>query len=226
MDEVIFVDDDFEQLQSLQYSTNTVQSYDLGQQSFHPGGTKRTHNGVIIRQVHQRERPATDFYTSQTAVESATPVPIINSNNEVVDPAQVESVIVDGQDIFFIQEVEDNDSESTGAPLEPHPTGGAQSKLTLPVFDVDSDEEENNISQQGGPSSEQEMLDDYYDVDPVELSDIWNDLITANQEILILLELQDLKHHIVDARQVESQITDVVSNPGMLKVFILFVFFC
>ncbi|KAL1390262.1 hypothetical protein pipiens_012475 [Culex pipiens pipiens] len=56
------------------------------------------------------------------------------------------------------------------------------------------------------PEEEVPAVGDHYGVEPLKLPEIWNDLITANQEILILHELQDLKHYIVDARKIEDQL--------------------
>ncbi|XP_055626638.1 PR domain zinc finger protein 4-like [Toxorhynchites rutilus septentrionalis] len=192
MDEVILVDDDFEQLQALEQPTITGLGNGLAQPCIRMGGTKRAHNGVFIRQI----QPG-------------------NTDQELVDPAQAAAVIYDGQDIFFIQEVDDdNDAELAEVveiPLDPN-AHCSESDSTISVFDVGSDEE-NIIPQQGKSFLEQEAseaLDDCHDVDPTELSDIWNDLITANQEILILLELQDLKLHIIDARRIENQLSDIM----------------
>ncbi|KAL1394871.1 hypothetical protein pipiens_011646 [Culex pipiens pipiens] len=56
------------------------------------------------------------------------------------------------------------------------------------------------------PEEEVPAVYDHCGVEPLKLPEIWNDLITANQEILILRKWHDLKHHIVDARKIEDQL--------------------
>ncbi|XP_062561145.1 zinc finger protein 92-like [Armigeres subalbatus] len=147
-------------------------------------GVKRTSNGAKVvptKKNHPRAIPEPD------------------------PPVQCSSsVIVDGQDVYYIQEVGDDSSEAIGLTAEDVPYLNSDAIVSLDDDGTDTDE--------APEGQEQQLLKDeqeYYNVEPLELSDVWNDLITANQEILILLELSDLKDHIVDARRIEEQIKDM-----------------
>ncbi|XP_053688315.1 transcriptional repressor CTCFL [Sabethes cyaneus] len=150
--------------------------------------SKRSSNGTIIP---SQSLPATGSVAHENVLVHELPAISDIAAPAVIATDQFDSVIVDGQDVFIIQELDEESSQ-------PQP----------PVFEVESDEGLVDFK----PSTEEitSSKDDYYDVDPLELSDIWNDLITANQEILILLELQDLKHHIVDARCIEDQMQNML----------------
>lgn len=146
-------------------------------------GVKRTRNGDKIppaKVLVPQTIPASDQYSS--------------------------SVIVDGQDVYYIQEVDDASSES----VEQVPYLDPNAIMSFAEEDDDDGTDTDDAPEvpDERPLTEEE---EYYNVEPLELSDIWNDLITANQEILILLELSDLKDHIVDARRIEEQIRDMVS---------------
>lgn len=119
------------------------------------------------------------------------------------------SIIVDGQDVYYIQEVDDGSSESTEQVpyLDPN--------AIMSYAGDDGNGLDDGADTDEAPETLRTLLTDeeeYYNVEPLELSDIWNDLITANQEILILLELSDLKEHIVDARRIEEQIRDMACD--------------
>ncbi|XP_065093833.1 zinc finger protein 236-like [Ochlerotatus camptorhynchus] len=156
-------------------------------------GTKRTRNGT-------RVLPAADMIPQ--IVEAPEPSAALED-----DPAEYgSSVIVDGQDIYYIQEVQDDSDQAVLVPDdEPEFQYLQPNTIVSGYVGSDSDEapELTDVEQQLAETEE------YFRVEPMELSDIWNDLITANQEILILLELSDLKHHIVDARRIEVQIRDM-----------------
>lgn len=142
-------------------------------------------------------------------VEAPGPSPVLVED----DPTDYgSSVIVTGQDVFYIQEVDDGTNEQAVLEVpddEPEeiqympPPGAIVAEGYVNGSDTDEAGEHADVEQQLAEA------EDYYKVEPMELSDIWNDLITANQEILILLELSDLKHHIVDARKIEEQMRDM-----------------
>nr|XP_019529194.2 zinc finger protein Xfin-like [Aedes albopictus] len=147
-------------------------------------GVKRTRNGDKIPPANvsiPQTIPASDQYSS--------------------------SVIVDGQDVYYIQEVDDASSESVEQ--VPYLNPNAIMSFTEDDDDDGTDTDDAPEVPEERPLTEEE---EYYNVEPLELSDIWNDLITANQEILILLELSDLKDHIVDARRIEEQIRDMACD--------------
>lgn len=161
-------------------------------------GTKRTRNGA-------RVLPAADM------VPQAFAAPGPSAEVQVQDPTDYSSsVIVDGQDVYYIQELEEDNSDQAVIVPDDEPevvqyVQQQQPNMIVPGYveeGVDSPEL-NDIEQ------EIDDAEEYYKVEPLELSDIWNDLITANQEILILLELSDLKAHIVDARRIEEKIRDM-----------------
>lgn len=115
------------------------------------------------------------------------------------------SIIVDGQDVYYIQEVDDGSGES----VEQVPYLDPNAIMAYADEDGTDTDDAPETPEERPPLTEEE---EYYNVEPLELSDIWNDLITANQEILILLELSDLKDHIVDARRIEEQIRDMACD--------------
>ncbi|XP_058463387.1 myoneurin-like [Malaya genurostris] len=198
--EVIFIDDDLEQIQP----------------SVRPGpytrrATKRSRNGTLIRQ-DQQGQPASYSnvsYIYELPLITEPSVPTISVPPSA--PDQYESVIVNGQDVFIIEELEDGAAQQNVAVPEIIYEQCFTSQHNSAEFETETDIDR-TLSQTEIilPKENLPEADDYYEVNPMELSDIWNDLITANQEILILLELQDLKHHIVDARQIEDQLKNMV----------------
>lgn len=154
-------------------------------QSVRDRGVKRTRNGAKV--------------LPQKATIPTGAVP------EAIIPDQYSSsVIVDGQDVYYIQEVDDESSEA----VEEFPYLNPNAILSYVDDDGTDTDDALEVPEEQPLTDEQE----YYNVEPLELSDIWNDLITANQEILILLELPDLKDHIVDARRIEEQIKDMACD--------------
>ncbi|XP_058833863.1 zinc finger protein 236 [Topomyia yanbarensis] len=195
--EVILIDDDLEQLPRLQPVARPGPS--RGRRA-----NKRSSNGTVIRQVQQvQSEPSfsNGSYVYELSLLTESAVPPATTVVPAPAPDQYESVIVDGQDVFIIEELDDGNA--------PHPIAAPELLSQLqsafphanPVFDP--------VTEVVHPEESGSGTDDYYEVNPLELSDVWNDLITANQEILILLELQDLKHHIVDARQIEDQMRNM-----------------
>lgn len=164
------------------------------QNSLRGRGTKRTRNGSRV--LH-----AADMIPQFVA----TPEPSAAPLEDQADYGS--SVIVDGQDIYYIQEVEDENEQAVLVPDDETDVQYIQQNTLIPLYTDECDTakapEQLDVEQQLAEA------DEYYKVEPMEMSDIWNDLITANQEILILLELSDLKHHIVDARKIEKQIRDM-----------------
>lgn len=160
------------------------------------GGRRTRRNGTRIL-------PAADMIPQFVAAAEPSQV-------QMQDPdGYGSSVIVDGQDVFYIQEVqEDVSDQAVLVPdNEPEVLQYMQPDTMVPGYV----EEAASVDTPELNDVEQELDDaeEYYKVEPLELSDIWNDLITANQEILILLELSDLKAHIVDARKIEEKIRDM-----------------
>ncbi|XP_055532362.1 myoneurin [Wyeomyia smithii] len=168
--EVILVEDDWEQ----QIAKSTTAPIVCPGPSQRRRASKRSRNGKVI----SSQEPTEAVHAGSVLTFGH---PASNGSMPITD-----SIIVDGQDVFIIQELEEDSSQQ------------------MPVFELQTDGEIANFQ----PSDEETIS--MKDVDPLELSDIWNDLITANQEILILLELQDLKHHIVDARCIEDQMKNMV----------------
>ncbi|XP_055594779.1 transcriptional repressor CTCFL-like [Uranotaenia lowii] len=159
------------------------------------------------------------------------------------NPADINfgSIYVDGQDVYYIQEIEDSavpeeakqepqlvefqDAVQFAEELQPVSLEHAPQiiysnadstahqeivpEMETPII---PDMEAPIIAAVGDEQQPNDLLgdDDYFTVEPMELSEVWNDLITANQEILILLELQDLKAHMVDARKIEDQLKNIV----------------
>lgn len=131
-----------------------------------------------------------------------------------VDP---ETVTGDSADVFYIEELDEASGQITTMQIPVLPQQFQvgqevgqpiyiQEAYAVPGVEDEEEEDEEPAVESIVPEEQVPDVDDYYEVDPLELSEIWNDLITANQEILILLELQDLKHHIVDARKIEDQL--------------------
>lgn len=183
--EVILIDEDYEQPQ--QVYTAAVGT--TGRER----GIKRTFNGLTIQPVQnlQQLTANTLYSTSDGTVHYQPP-------ESVIIPAVQDTISIDEQDVYYIEELDEDSGQVT--------------TMQIPVvqqqeFGNPEPEDDEPRAEAIVPEEEAPDVDDYYDVEPLELSEIWNDLITANQEILILLELQDLKHHIVDARRIEDQLS-------------------
>lgn len=155
--------------------------------------------------------------TANTLYSTSDGTVLYQPPESVLIPAVVpETVTGDSADVFYIEELDEASGEITTMqiPVLPQQFEVGQ-EVGQPIYIQeayavpgveDEEEDEEPAVESIVPEEQVPDVDDYYEVDPLELSEIWNDLITANQEILILLELQDLKHHIVDARKIEDQL--------------------
>lgn len=221
--EVILIEDDYDQLlqpQALQRQQQQQQPVSAGTSRSGRGrGTKRTFNGLTIQPVQNLQQ-----LTANTLYSTSDGTVLYQPPESVLIPAIVpETVTGDSSDVYYIEELDETSGQVTTmqipvlpqhfqVPGSPEVAGQTvyieEAYATVPQV-VDEEEEdvepvaESILPEEQAPDD----ADDYYEVEPLELSEIWNDLITANQEILILLELQDLKHHIVDARKIEDQLT-------------------
>lgn len=210
--EVICIDEDYDS--QLHYVTLPTRSNQMRTRSSRVG-TKRSYDGVTIQSIHEQNSQTT-YTTSDGIVLSEIAVDSSAVVGHIEEPSDV---IVDGPDVYIIEEI---DGPETSLPAELYnevqwstdnlQTAGTSQQRTelepttsVSVYVEDSDDEPQ--PEAVVPEKEIPQIDDYYEVEPLELSEVWNDLITANQEILILLELQDLRHHIVDARKIEDQFT-------------------
>lgn len=205
--EVILIDD-YDQL--LQPQAAPQQHLTAGTSRSGRGrGTKRTFNGLTIQPVQNLQQ-----LTANTLYSTSDGTVLYQPPESVLIP-EVETVAADSSDVFYIEELDEASGEITTMQIPVLPAqfedeqnvGQAvyvQEAYAVPeVYEDDEEPAAESIV----PEEQAPDVDDYYEVEPLELSEIWNDLITANQEILILLELQDLKHHIVDARKIEDQLT-------------------
>uniref|UniRef100_A0A1Q3F2R2 Putative zinc finger-containing protein n=1 Tax=Culex tarsalis TaxID=7177 RepID=A0A1Q3F2R2_CULTA len=213
--EVILIDDDYDQLLLPQQQ----QPQQPQQQRVHPGtsrsrGTKRNFNGLTIQPVQNLQQ-----LTANTLYSTSDGTILYQPPESVLIPAVPETGLVgEPSDVFYIEELDEDSGQIMTMQI---PVGGeqfqpvqevaqpvyVQEAYQLPVVSVEVEEDDDEpVAESIVPEEAVPDVDDYYEVEPLELSEIWNDLITANQEILILLELQDLKHHIVDARKIEDQL--------------------
>lgn len=200
-DDLIILDDEMHLLTELAQQEQQLRIYN-------PGPSRRTKVNAPASKPQQpqtarargykRTSNGTKVVPPQKILPKVIPEPILSSQVS-------SSIIVDGQDIFYIQEVGDDSTETIGISTADASYSNSNTVVTLDDDETDTDEAL-ECPQQVQLTDET----DYYNVEPLELSDVWNDLITANQEILILLELSDLKDHIVDARRIEEQIKDMV----------------
>ncbi|EDS41819.1 zinc finger-containing protein [Culex quinquefasciatus] len=194
--EVILIDDDYDQLllapQQQQQHPPQPQVYPGASQA---RGKKRTFNGLTIQPVQNLQQ-----LTANTLYSNSDGTVLYQPPESVLIPAMPETIVGDSPDVFYIEELDEASGQVTTMQIPM--VGGGE---VQPVVQDEEDDEEPAV-ESIVPEEEVPAVDDYYEVEPLELSEIWNDLITANQEILILLELQDLKHHIVDARKIEDQL--------------------
>lgn len=206
---MILIDDDYDQLLLPQ------------QQHANPGtsrarGTKRTFNGLTIQPVQNLQQ-----LTANTLYSTSDGTILYQPPESVLIPTvPPESIVGNSSDVFYIEELDEDSGQVrtmqipvVGEQFQPVQEVGQamyvqEAPYQGPVIGVEEAEEDDEepAVESIVPEEQIPTVDDYYEVEPLELSEIWNDLITANQEILILLELQDLKHHIVDARKIEDQL--------------------
>lgn len=207
--EVILLDDDFDQL--LQQQTQQHQQQHVSPGTSRVRGTKRTFNGLTIQPVQNLQQ-----LTANTLYSTSDGTVLYQPPESVIIPTVPEHIAGESTDVFYIEEFDEASGqirtmqipvigEQFQAVQEVGQTVYVQQAFEEPVVTVEEDDEE-PTAESIVPEAVIPDVDDYYEVEPLELSEIWNDLITANQEILILLELQDLKHHIVDARKIEDQL--------------------
>uniref|UniRef100_A0A8D8GQC3 Zinc finger protein 236 n=1 Tax=Culex pipiens TaxID=7175 RepID=A0A8D8GQC3_CULPI len=214
--EVILIDDDYDQLllapQQQQQHPPQPQVYPGASQA---RGKKRTFNGLTIQPVQNLQQ-----LTANTLYSNSDGTVLYQPPESVLIPAMPETIVGDSPDVFYIEELDEASGQVTTMQI-PMVGGGEQFQPVVQDvgqtvylqedylgggFVVKEEDDEEPAVESIVPEEEVPAVDDYYEVEPLELSEIWNDLITANQEILILLELQDLKHHIVDARKIEDQL--------------------